>query len=105
MDNREYWQSFGRLITLADTGTVLTCIGWIFFWLDHIPGHTLHTYFLVNMAFVAGSACGLAGFYLLLKGPRRLGTRTDRLTLVLQLAYAVAGSVSGFISGQLFPPA
>jgi hypothetical protein len=103
-DPKEYWKQFGRLITAADKGAVITCIGWIFFWMDHIPEHIFHTHFLVNIVFIVSLGIGIHGTYLMLTNRGRFGTRADRIYLKLQLSYAIFGSIMGLIVGRIFPP-
>ncbi|UCG38015.1 MAG: hypothetical protein JSV00_07375 [bacterium] len=100
----EYWQQFGRLIYSADFTAVLTCLGWIFFWLDQIPDHLIHFHAFTWMVFAASLSAGLFGCWIIVRTRNRLGTRTDKVVLLAKVLYGVTGSLSGLVVNSLYPP-
>ena len=48
----DYWKHFQKLIVAADSGTTLTTMGWILFWMDHIPEHIIHAHFITGFLFL-----------------------------------------------------
>ncbi len=100
---RDYWKLFEKLILAADSGTTLSCLGWIFFWLDHIPQHLIHTHFLTAASFLAALVMGLYGTGILWISRNRLGTKTDRFFHFLKVTYTLMASVSGLAAIYFFP--
>ena len=88
LSSEDYWKYFQRLINSADIGTTLTTLGWILFWLDHIPEHVIHTHFITGFMFL--------GALSLTKTPDMLGLAGGLLGLALATLFGVL-----FIRGSL----
>jgi len=100
----QYWKIFGRLISSADTGAVLGCLGWILFWLDHIPGHIIHAHPVTALVFLAAFSAGLMGAVIMVQTRNQLGTKTDRFFHILKVCYAIFASLTGILAYFIFPP-
>lgn len=95
---------FGRLIDFADAGAILSCLGWIFFWLDSIPYHLIHFHMVTQAFFALALLCSLYAAWLMLRTANRMGTRQDRVTLALEVLYGVTTSPLGLVVFYLYPP-
>jgi len=104
LSREEYWHHFEELIFAADSGTILTILGWILFWLDHIPGHVIHTHFVTGFVFLAALAFGLVGIRVMFRTRNRLGTRSDRISHILKITYTLFSSGLGIWAYLSFPP-
>ena len=103
LSSEEYWKHFQRLIYSADFGTTLTTLGWILFWLDHIPGHVLHTHFFTGFMFFGALFCGLVGTRIMIRTGNRLGTSSDRFFHMIKIVYTLTSSTSGIWAYFMFP--
>jgi hypothetical protein len=99
-----YWKYFQRLIVTADSGTTLTTMGWVLFWLDHIPEHVIHTHFITGFLFLGALSMGLAGARVMMQTKNRLGTRADMFFHLLKISYTLLSSFSGIFAYLRFPP-
>jgi hypothetical protein len=104
LSREEYWKHFQKLILAADSGTTLTTLGWILFWLDHIPGHVIHTHFITGFVFLAALAFGLVGIRVMFRTRNRLGTGKNRFFHLLKISYTILASGSGIWAYLVFPP-
>ena len=104
LSGEEYWKHFQTLIFTADSGTTLTTLGWILFWLDHIPEHVVHTHFLTGFLFLGALSLGLAGARVMIRTRNRLGTRADRFFHMIKIIYTLISSVMGIWAYIVFPP-
>ena len=104
LSNEEYWKYFQKLIHSADIGTTVTTLGWILFWLDHIPGHVIHTHFITGFMFLGALSFGLVGARIMMQTRNRLGTSTDRFSHLLKITYTLSSSISGIWAYVVFPP-
>ena len=100
----EYWKQMGRLIISADVGAFAACMGWIFYWLDHIPNHVIHLHVMAPFLFLASLSAALVGATTVMKTGNRLGSRRDRIWHLLEISYALFASISGIIAIFLNPP-
>ncbi len=98
-----YWKHLQKLIVTADSGTTLTTMGWILFWLDHIPEHVIHTHFITVCLFLGALSMGLAGARVMMQTRNRLGTRADRFFHLVKISYTLLSSVSGIYAYLRFP--
>ena len=104
LSGEEYWKYFQTLIHSADIGTTLTTLGWILFWLDHIPEHVIHTHFITGFMFLGALSFGLVGTRVMLRTRNRLGTSSDRFFHLVKIIYTLASSISGIWAFIVFPP-
>jgi len=104
LSSEVYWKYFQRLIYVADSGSVLTTLGWILFWLDHIPYHVIHTHFVTNFLFLGALVLGLAGALIMVRTRNRLGTRSDRFLHVMKIIYTLVSSISGIYAFLKYTP-
>jgi len=104
LSSEDYWKYFQRLINTADGGTTLTTLGWIVFWLDHIPDHVIHLHFITGFLFIGALSLGLAGARVMIQTRNRLGTSTDRFSHLVKIAYTLTSSISGIWAYIVFPP-
>jgi hypothetical protein len=104
LSSEDYWKYFQRLIYTADSGTALTTLGWIVFWLDHIPEHVIHLHFITGFLFLGALLVGLAGTHVMIQTRNRLGTSTDRFFHLIKIAYTLTSSISGILAYIVFPP-
>jgi hypothetical protein len=104
LSTEEYWRYFQKLIVTADSGTTLTTMGWILFWLDHIPQHVIHTHLFTGFLFLAALSFGLAGLQIILRTRNRLGTGADRFFHLVKIMYTLISSTSGIWAYIVFPP-
>jgi hypothetical protein len=104
LSNEDYWKHFQKLIVTADNGTTLTTLGWILFWLDHIPGHVIHTHFVTGFLFLSALSLGLIGAKVMIRTSNRLGTSADRFFHMIKITYTLISSVSGILAYFMFPP-
>ena len=99
----EYWKHFQKLIVTADGGTTLTTMGWILFWLDHIPEHVIHAHFITGFLFLGALSMGLVGARVMIQTRNRFGTKTDRLFHLAKISYTLLSSISGIYAYLRFP--
>ena len=104
LSSEDYWKHFQRLINSADIGTTLTTLGWILFWLDHIPGHVIHTHFITGFMFLGALSFGLTGARVMMRTRNQLGTRADRFFHLIKIIYTLSSSISGIWAYFVFPP-
>ncbi len=102
--HREYMNLFGRLIQSTYAGSVLACLGWITFWLDHIPDHVFHLHMITQILFLTALVCGGYGMWIIFLTGNRMGTGWDRLWLSLEALYALSAGLLGLLAYQIFPP-
>jgi hypothetical protein len=103
LSNEIYWKYFQKLIFTADGGTTLTTMGWILFWLDHIPEHVIHSHFITGFLFLGALSLGLAGARVMVQTRNRLGTRADRFFHFVKISYTLLSSISGIYAYLRFP--
>ncbi len=103
LSSEDYWKYFQILIYAADSGTTLTTLGWILFWMDHIPGHVIHTHFITGFLFLGALSLGLAGARVMMRTRNRLGTSADRLSHLVKIFYTLTSSISGIYAYLSFP--
>jgi len=103
LSNEEYWKYFQKLIFTADSGTTLTTLGWILFWLDHIPDHVIHTHYVTGYLFLGALSMGLAGAHVMIRTRNRLGTSGDRRFHLVEIIYTLVSSISGIYAFLKFP--
>jgi hypothetical protein len=104
LSNENYWKYFQKLIYTADSGTTLTTLGWIVFWLDHIPEHVIHLHFITGFLFLGALSLGLAAAHIMIQTRNRLGTNADRFFHLVKTIYTLASSISGIYAYLRFPP-
>ena len=104
ISREDYWRYFQKLIYTADGGTTLTTLGWIVFWLDHIPEHVIHLHFITVYLFLGAFSLGLAGVHVMIQTRNRLGTSTDRFFHLVKIIYTLISSISGILSYIVFTP-
>jgi hypothetical protein len=98
-----YWKHFNKLIVAADSGTTLTTMGWILFWLDHIPEHVIHAHFITGFLFLGALSMGLVGARVMIQTRNRFGTRADRFFHLAKISYTLLSSISGIYAYLRFP--
>ena len=103
LSSEDYWKYFQKLIYTADSGTTLTTLGWILFWLDHIPEHVIHTHYITGFLFFGALSLGLAGAKVMMQTGNRLGTSTDRFFHIVKITYTLISSISGILAYIAFP--
>ena len=104
LTNEEYCKLLGRVIVSADIGAFAACLGWIFYWLDHIPSHVIHLHWLTPFLFLASLSAALIAANIIMRTGNRLGTRRDRIWHIFEVTYALFASVSGIAAYFLNPP-
>ena len=104
LSREDYWKHFQRLIYTADTGTSLTTLGWVLFWLDHIPDHVIHTHFITGFLFLGALSLGVAGTRVMILTGNQLGTKADRFFHFIKICYTLLSSTSGIYAYLKFPP-
>ena len=100
----DYWKYFQKIIITADSGTTLTTLGWIVFWLDHIPDHVIHLHFITGFLFLGALSLGLAGTRVMIQTRNRLGTSADRFFHLVKITYTLTSSISGIVAYFVFTP-
>ncbi len=103
LSNEDYWKHFQKIIVTADSGTALTTMGWILFWLDHIPEHIIHAHFITGFLFFGALSMGLAGARVMIQTRNRFGTRADRFFHFAKISYTLLSSISGIYAYLRFP--
>lgn len=104
LTREEYWKFFQKLIITADSGTTLATMGWVVFWLDHIPGHVIHLHFITAFLLLGALYLGLRGAHIMIQTGNRLGTRSDRFLHIIKIAYTLVSSISGIYAYLKFTP-
>ncbi len=104
LSSEDYWRYFQKLIYSADGGTTLTTMGWIVFWLDHIPDHVIHLHFITSFLFLGALYLGLRGVHVMKQTRNRLGTSADRFFNLVKITYTLTSSISGIVAYLVFPP-
>ena len=104
LSNEEYWKLLGRLIVSADISAFAACLGWIVYWLDHIPSHVIHLHWLSPFLFLASLSAALTAASIIMKTGNRLGARRDKVWHLFEVTYALFASVSGIAAYFLNPP-
>lgn len=104
LSSEDYWKYFQKLIYSADIGTTLTTLGWILFWLDHIPDHVIHAHFFTGFIFLGALISGLIGTRVMIRTRNRLGTGSDRIFHLIKIVYTLTSSTSGIWAYFMFPP-
>ena len=103
LSNENYWKYFQKIIVTADGGTTLATMGWILFWLDHIPEHVIHSHFITCFLFLGALSLGLAGARVMIQTRNRFGTRADRFFHLVKISYTLLSSISGIYAYLRFP--
>jgi len=103
LSSEDYWKYFQKIIYTADSGTTLATLGWILFWLDHIPEHVIHTHFITGFLFLGALSLGLAGTRVMMQTRNRLGTSADRFLHLVKIIYTLVSSISGIYAHLRFP--
>ena len=104
LSHKEYLRLFGKLLLYADTGAVIACLAWMAYWLDHIPGHVIHTHMITPFMFLAAMVCGIYATWIMIRTGRQVGTGLDRFWILMEASYAVTASILGIIAYIIFPP-
>ena len=104
LSNEEYWKLLGRVIISSDISAFAACLGWIIYWLDHIPNHVIHLHWFSPFLFLASLSAALYAAVIIMKTGNRLGARRDRILHIFEITYAFFASVSGIAASFLNPP-
>jgi len=104
LSSEDYWKYFQILIYSADSGTTLATLGWIVFWLDHIPYHVIHLHFITGFLFLGALSLGLRGTHVMIRTRNRLGTSADRFFHLVKITYTLTSSISGIVAYLVFTP-
>lgn len=100
----EYWKLLGRVIVSADIGAVAACVGWIIYWLDHIPNHVVHLHWMSPFFFLASLSTALYAANIIMRTGNRLGIPRDRVWHIVEIVYAIFASGTGIAAYFLNPP-
>ena len=100
----DYWNYFQKLIITADSGWTLATMGWVVFWLDHIPGHVIHLHFITAFLLLGALYLGLRGAHVMIQTRNRLGTSNDRFFHIIKITYTLVSSISGIYAYLKFTP-
>jgi hypothetical protein len=102
--HKEYLRLFEKLILYADMGAVFACIAWMFFWLDHIPSHVIHTHVVTPFLFLVALLSGVYATWIIIRTDNQIGTNWDRIWIFLEALYATGASILGIAAYIIFPP-
>ena len=104
LSNEEYWKLLGRVIVSADISAFAACLGWIIYWLDHIPNHVIHLHWFSPFLFLVSLSAALVAANIIMRTGNRLGVRRDKVWHIFEVTYALFASVSGIAAYFLNPP-
>ncbi len=104
ISHKEYLRLFGKLLLYADFGAVIACLAWMFYWLDRIPDHVIHTHAVTPFLFLTALLSGVCATWIMIRTGKQIGTRLNRLWIFLEASYATGASILGIMAFIYFPP-
>ena len=99
-----YWKDLGRVIISSDISAFAACLGWIMYWLDHIPDHVIHFHGFSWFLFIVSLAAAGNVAVILYRSEVKLGSRGDRAWHLFEITYSILASISGLAANFLNPP-